>query len=287
MIKIVTESFSSPSDDDIRLMNLNVIPAVCNIDGKSFPDESGEESALLDSISDAQEVFSASPTATEYYNAFTKILSDGDEILCITASSHVCASYNNAQVAAKAAGAVVCGNVQGKDKISVFDSLSVAGGELLCIAYAYKKISQGATLCEVTSSLSQFIKQLKVFFTTSKYDNSSFEKRVHRKDHFATSPILGKRPCFTIDCGNMIYLGNIKSGYTEVNKIAEEFDCPEEIIINYSADLDYIDNVHKLLSEAFPNTEIKRRVISVSLSLNLGLATLGISCNNSKTFNNT
>lgn len=279
MVKIVTESFCSPSDDDVRLMNLYVIPAICTVDGNSFPDASGERTDLLKQISNAQASFSASPTATEYYNTFTKILSDGDEILCITASSHVCSSYNNAQIAAKAAGAIVYGSIEGKNKISIFDSLSIAGGELLCVMYAHTMIMNGASLNEVTDSLTKYANQLKVFFTTAKYDNTSFEKRVHRKDHFSTSPILGKRPCFTISNGNMIYLGNIKSGYTEVNKISEEFDCPKEIIINYSNDLGYIENVYKLLTETFPKSEIKKRIVSVSLSLNLGFATLGISCN--------
>lgn len=273
MIKIVTDSFSASNRQDLENLDLNFLLATCNLDGKTLPDSFDFKNDILN----IQQSYSTSPSATEYYNMFSKILADGDEILCITASSHICSAYSNATMAAKAAGAIYFGNTEGKERIYVLNSNSVAGGQLLALIKAKQLIETGFELKSVASELETFCGKIKTFFTTAKSDNPIFDKRIHRRDHFSPSPILGKRSCFTMENGCIRYLGTIKYGYTEVKKISEEFDNPSQIVINFSDDLNYIDSVCEYLNNFFPHANIIKRKIPLSLLLHLRNETLGIS----------
>ena len=273
MIKIVTDSFSALCRQDLENSDLNFLLATCNLDGKTFPDSHDFQYDVLN----IHHSYSTSPSATEYYNTFSKILMNGDDILCITASSQICSAYSNAKIAAKAAGAIYFGNTEGNEKIYVLNSNTVAGGQLLAIFKAKQLIEAGIDLKGIAFELEAFCGKIKTFFTTAKFDNPIFDKRIHRRDHFSPSPILGKRSCFTMDNGCIRYLGTIKYGYTEVKKISEEFDNPAQIVVNYSDDLNYIDSVYEYLNNFFPHANIIKRKIPLSLLIHLRNETLGIS----------
>jgi DegV family protein with EDD domain len=95
------------------------------------------------------------PSPAEYRDVFAKIAGAGNELVCITLSSQISKSFENASEAAKEFGG----------KVAVVDSKGASGQQTLLALYAVELSKGGATAAEIARKIDPRLLKAVTFFS--------------------------------------------------------------------------------------------------------------------------
>ena len=156
MIRIVVDSSSDYTLEEIKEKNLTLIPLSVTIDGTSYIEgqnlERNEFYEFLKSSEDVPKTSQPSPEA--FLNVFEAAKAAGDDVICILLSSSISGTYQNAFLAK---------TMTDYDRIHLIDSLSVASGLKLMADYALKLIDDGLTVEAIVKKIEDMKSRVHVF----------------------------------------------------------------------------------------------------------------------------
>ncbi len=156
MIRIVVDSSSDYTMEEIKEKNLTLIPLSVTIDGTSYIEgqnlERNEFYEFLKSSEDVPKTSQPSPEA--FLNVFEAAKAAGDDVICILLSSSISGTYQNAFLAK---------TMTDYDRIHLIDSLSVASGLKLMADYALKLIDDGLTVEAIVKKIEDMKSRVHVF----------------------------------------------------------------------------------------------------------------------------
>jgi len=162
-VKLVTDSTSDLSEDVIKQYDITVIPLYVNFGKSSFKDNIDikttelfrkvKETGLLPKTS--------APSVADFVTEFKRYIDQGVDILHISISSNISASFQNACTAAK----------QFPDgRIKIIDSLSLSSGIGILVMYAADFLQQGLDLEKTYQRVLSLIDKVRVEFIIDTLD---------------------------------------------------------------------------------------------------------------------
>ena len=145
-IKIVTDSTSDIEPARARELGVTVVPLFVVFGDRSYRDyvDLSRPEFYEKLKSEKTLPITSQPTAQMFEDAFQPLVEAGDEILCITISSHLSGTINAARAAAQHFPDA---------KIEIYDSQSAAGGLGMMVMRAAELASQGASMEQILADL--------------------------------------------------------------------------------------------------------------------------------------
>ncbi|MCI4463588.1 MAG: DegV family protein [Caldisericum sp.] len=162
MIKIVTDSTAYPTEDEIKAMDLTIVPLyVTSNKGiyKERVDISDEE--FYKRLREGEEFSRSQPSTNDFVEAYKPIIKRGDEIVSIHISSILSGTVNAANAAKE---------ILQTDKITVIDSKSSSVDQLYKVMKAHELIQKGATREEIEDEIEKMHPRVHGFFLPMNID---------------------------------------------------------------------------------------------------------------------
>ncbi|MQG87693.1 MAG: DegV family protein [SAR202 cluster bacterium] len=169
---IVTDSAAAITAELAQNIQLHVARMEITIDGVTFVDDGNP---VLDGFYERLKVSqinvtTSAPKPGEYLEKFRIAAENADDLLCITVSGRLSASYDSASVAAKIF------KERNVDKtVHVFDSQLAASSQALVVTEAVRLASNGLAICDVKKSIRCVSKKVRLvaMLDTLKYIHKS------------------------------------------------------------------------------------------------------------------
>jgi DegV family protein with EDD domain len=202
----------------------------------------------------------SAPPPGDYLKAYKKILEIFDEVLVITLSSKLSATYNSARQAKEL--------MPDPSKIIIFDSLQASASEGLLALKAARLINEGKKIEEILKVLEHFQEKVKLIgFLETTY----WVERIGRMNHWQATAFkflksFGIRPYIGIKKGKVGLIGfnfwtrnSFKAVFNQLKNEVKK-GGKVQVGINYT---DNIDTAHQLKEKI--EKDLKAEVVFISL----------------------
>jgi DegV family protein with EDD domain len=272
MVKVVTDSTSDLTHEIVSELGITVVPLYVHFGNQTYRDTVDittedfyrrlAESKVLPTTS--------SPSPGDFATAYDKLAGETDEIVTITISSKLSATYNAA--------------VEGKNlrqsqvRVEVIDSLSAIMGLGLIAISAAKAAGAGASLDEVVNTVRSSMRRVdfRIAFDTLEYLRRG--GRIGTAQAFLGS-MLHMNPVLTIKNGvteGVIRLRSRAKAIDYLCGFALAFPGVEEIGIEDATTPDEVETLVQQLSSRFPKERIYRMKVSPVIGTHVGPRVLGV-----------
>jgi len=215
-IRIITDSASDLTPSEAKELGVTLLPLSITFGDTTYLD--GTELSHDDFFKKLIETDEL-PTTSQlspytYEKSFSKILSSGDEILCITLSSKLSGCYQSACIAASEFD-------DEKSRISIIDSENACIGERILVERAVMLIKEGKNLKEVSSILEQ---EKKTICLIALLDTLEYLKKGGRISATAAvaGAILNIKPVIAINNGEVELKGKARGSKNGNNILKEQ-----------------------------------------------------------------
>lgn len=211
-IKIIVDSASDITKEEAKILGIEVIPMEITIGDELFLDgynlsttqfyEKLVESDVLPKTSQI--------TPYRYEQTYKKYVNDGHEVIVITLSSKLSATYNNALQASK----------KFNGKVKVVDSLNAAIGERLVVLLALDLVKQGKNIKEIVDTLDIMKHKINVIAVVDTLEYLKKGGRISKTAAFIGG-VLTIKPVVGIVEGKVKVLGKARGSKKAKNMLTE------------------------------------------------------------------
>lgn len=271
-VKIVTDSLSDIVSDIAGDLGVTVVPLYVRFGETVYRDrvEITTDEFYHRLVHDDVLPTTTQPSPGDFLDVFNKLAKETNEILVITVSSKLSGTYQSALQAKSM--------VEGKCRIEVIDSLTVAMGLGLMVISAVGAAQAGASLDELADSVRKTMSRshLIMFFDTLKYLAKG--GRIGKAQGFLGS-LLSVKPLLTVKDGEMAPLTRVRSraaGMDYLGKFVAGLPRIEGLAVEYTTTPDDADSLIERVSSVFPKERIYRSVISPVLGTYAGPDALAV-----------
>ena len=271
MIRILVDSTSDFTNDQLDQNNLAYIPMHINWDGTDY----------IDGITIQREEFyeklcssksfpkTSQPSPQDFLEEFEKAKEEKDELICLIFSSALSGAYQSACLAKQIAG---------YESVYIIDTRTATGGIQILVEEAQKMIAKGMKAEKIVESLEELKSKIKIYASV---DTLEYLKRGGRISKAVASigEIAKVKPLIHLNEAGEIVAISKSIGFKKViQKISEYTD---EMDPNYSAYSLYTmgtNNLKKLEDKLMErNVNIKSRVqIGSTIGAHVGPEAFGI-----------
>ena len=242
MIRVFVDSGSSIKEDEKSLYNVEVIPLIINLDGKSYQDgiDLSIDEFYKKLIDDNLFPKTSLPILPDLEKKVNKYIDDGDEVIIITISSKISGTYNAIRLL-----------FEDNDKVSVVDSLTAVGGIRLIVDEINRYRDQTREF--ILKKIEELIPRIKVVAVPETLHYLVKGGRLHKASGLVGN-ILNIKPLIGFVDGEVAVLrktvGLNKAKNAIINYlISNNCDLDHQIIPSYT----YQDNNLLSLIEMLPN----------------------------------
>ncbi len=272
MVKIVTDSTSDLTHEIASMLGITVVPLYVSLGGVTYRDnidlttddfyQKLGQSATLPTTS--------SPSPGSFTEVYDRLAAETDEILTITISSKLSASYKTA----------VAGREIRKSnaRVEIIDSLSAIAGLGLIVISAAKAAQAGQSLDEVINVTRSSMKRVefRIAFDTLEYLKRG--GRIGAAQAFLGS-MLKVNPILTIKDGVIEGVARPRSRTKAMDFLYDfvaSYAHIEEMVIEDANTPDDVETLLDRLSSIFPRESIYRMKVSPVIGTHVGPRVLGL-----------
>ncbi len=208
-IKIITDSACDLSKDDIRELDIEVVPLLVNINYKSYRDNVDITPEELNKIILESENF---PTTSQvnpdlFKEVYEKYLTKGYKIISI----HLSSKFSNT-----CQSALIAKDILNTTDIVIYDSLSVCGGLAMLVRQAANMVKKGCSLKEICSKIESSIPKIKSCVVINDLSNLVAAGRINKTmsifwKFLRVKPIIGIVGGEIVTLDSLIGVKNIPS----------------------------------------------------------------------------
>jgi len=273
VIKIVTDSTAYPTEDEIKAMDLTIVPLyVTSNKGiyKERVDISDEE--FYKRLREGEEFSRSQPSTNDFVEAYKPIIERGDEIVSIHISSILSGTVNAANAAKE---------ILQTDKITVIDSKSSSVDQLYKVMKAHELIQKGATREEIKDEIEKMHPRVHGFFLPMNIDLLIKGGRIsHLQGKITTALRLYFLLYLNEGRIDLYKFGRTRNGSKEelikiVKEISQKRGGLERIDTVYSANYEEGEEFRQRVEKEF-GLPTKMYRIGPVLGTHLGLESVGI-----------
>jgi DegV family protein with EDD domain len=257
-VKIVTDTLSDITDELAKEWGLTVVPLYVRFGKQIYRDrvEITTEEFYRRLVNEPVLPSTTQPTPNDFAEVFKKLAQETDEILVIVVSSKLSGTYQSAAQAKE--------YLEGKCRIEIVDSLTVALAEGLVAISAAKAVRAGANLSEAARVARQASLRTHVayLFETLKYLAKG--GRIGKAQGLLGS-VLSVKPILTVKDGEMAPLTRVRSmsaGLDYLYNTVAGYKNMEELAVEHATTPDQADRLVERLGTIYPKERIYRAVIS-------------------------
>lgn len=271
-VKVVTDSLSDITAELADSLGVTIVPLTVLFGREAF----------LDRVTISTEEFyhrlmtedivptTTQPSPAAFADVYKKLAEDTDEILVITASSKLSGTYQSA------IGAIDL--LDGKSRIEVIDSQTVAMGHGLIVIAVAEAAQKGAGLDELIELANSALPRshFAVYFDTLQY--LARGGRIGRAQSLLGS-MLSVKQILTIKEGEISPLTRRRSQAAGVDYMFEfvtGFRNIEALAVEQSTLPDVANRLTERLASQYPNVTIRRSVVSPVLGVHAGPNALAV-----------
>ncbi len=265
-VKIVTDSLSDITSDLAGELGVIVVPLTVLFGHESYLDRvTITTDQFYDRlINDTIWPTTTQPTPAAFAEVYNELAKETDEILVVTLSSKLSGTYESAMNARNL--------IEGKCRIEVIDSKTVAGGLGLIIISAANAAKEGASLDQLIESVhsamnrSHFI----VYFDTLTYLAKG--GRIGKAKELLGS-VLSVKQILAIKDGELVPLTrkrSLSAGMDYLYSFVAGFSNIEGLGVEHTTTPEAADNLAKRLGSVFPEDKIFRSTVSPVLGVHGG-----------------
>lgn len=157
-IKIITDSTSDLTKEEIEKYDIEIVPITVTLDGEEFTNMDNEE--YIYRMREAKEFFTSQPAVGLFFEQYEKWTELGYTVISIHVASAVSGTYSTATSVAKEF-----------HDVHVFDSMTASRGIKYYIEDCYKLIQEGKSVEEIMAFLKEKQKKVFTYVTIDKLDN--------------------------------------------------------------------------------------------------------------------
>lgn len=207
-VKLITDSTSDLSDDLVKKHDIAVVPLYVNFNTQSFKDNVDiTPQELYRKVSQIGSLPSTSATTpTDFVNEFKKYIDNGMDIIHISISSKISASYQNACAAAEQFPA---------GRIRVIDSFNLSSGIGILVMVAADCIEGGLNLDETAKAVQNSVGKVDTEFIVDTVDYLYKGGRCSGLQMILSS-LLKIHPIIEVEDGSMHLAAKIRGGRQNV-----------------------------------------------------------------------
>ena len=273
MIRIIVDSSSDYTMEEIKEKNLTLIPLTVHIDGTSYIEgENLERNEFYELLKTCQEFPKTSQPSPE---AFLKVFEDakaaGDDVICILLSSALSGTCQSAHLAK---------NMVEYDRIHIIDSLSATAGTELMADYALKLVNEGYSAAEIVTKVEAMKSRVRIFAALDTLEYLYKGGRLS-KTSAAIGTLARLKPIITLNPeGKIDVVGKAIGKQKAISGIIEQcqkFECDPSFPIHliYSYDT---ENCEKLEAKLLKNDIFaqNRTAIGAIIGAHIGPGAFGV-----------
>ena len=270
MITIMVDSAAGISRQEAEELGAHYVPMTYTFGQKQYAErylgENGRFEPYIDKEDLQRKTSQASLSA--FIKAYEKQMAKGRQVLCITISSRLSGTYQNAVLAAQEVNA---------DRIKVLDSRNCAGGIYFLIVRAKQLIKEGKTIEEMLNLLIEERKNIHNIFTVNDMTNLRKSGRLGVVRQ-SVSTILNLRPILYLQQGSVYSDGTARGSNEQMKKLVDTVPVGVKNIVIHS----HFENFHQVQLQNMLRSklgdDLTVRVVSLGpvLTIHLGLTYLGV-----------
>jgi DegV family protein with EDD domain len=272
-VKIITDTLSDITSDLAGELGLTVVPLYVRFGDEIFRDRVEITTEEFYRRLVYEDIFPSTtqPTPHDFLTIYEELAGETDEILVIVVSGKLSGTYQSATQAREL--------YQGKCRINIIDSLSVAMGQGLIVIAAANAVKNGANLDEVTELARKAVTRshLVAYFDTLKYLAKG--GRIGKAQGLLGA-MLSVKPILTIKDGEMSPLTRVRSlsgGFDYLYSIVANSGKVEAMAVEHATTPGDADKLVERFSSIFPKDKIYRSVISPVVGTHAGPNALAVS----------
>ena len=257
-VKIITDSLSDITSDLAEELGITVVPLYVRFGEEVYRDriEITTEEFYRRLVHDAAFPSTTQPTPADFLGVYQKLAETADEILVVTLSKKLSGTYESALQATKL--------FEGKSRIEVIDSQTVAMGLGLIVIAAAKALQAGAKLDELADLVRGAMPRshLTAYFDTLKYLAKG--GRIGKAQGLMGA-MLSIKPILTVKDGEMSPVTKLRSraaGMDYLYNVVADFSNIEELAVEYCTTPDDADALVERLGSLYPKERIYKSTLS-------------------------
>ena len=276
-IAIVTDSTAGISQIEAKKYGIEVVPANLMYKGKIYRDGIDlDYQKAYEFLKDEEEPFSTSaPSAGDFLKAYRESALKSEEIICITLSSKLSATYDSARMAKE-----LFLKENSNFKLEVIDSTSATVSHTMLVFSAIKMSEEGKSFEEAVKTIESLRDKAKTFLVL---ETIRYLYRSGRIPQVASKigALLPFKPIIKVSEGKLHLFGMVSSKEKGVDKIITILkeniapDC-QQIGITHSNILKEAETLRDKVRQIFPSKEIFIIECSPAISYIAGPGALGI-----------
>lgn len=273
-MKLIADSCSDISFEDLKARDIDVIPLMITIDDTDYWDQvdisSGE---VLTAISDGKRPLTSQPNPEHFIEKFKPSVEAGEPVIYIAFSSELSGTYNSAVIARDE----MLEDFPDAD-ISVIDTKSASYGLGMIVEDASDDIKAGRSKDEVLANIETNVKSIRHLFTVSDLDYLSKGGRLSKGQAFLGG-LLNIKPLLHVEDGKLVPLEKhrgLKKVFSSMMKhIVEDNASGSAHITHSDAEKEAEQLKEKILSDT-DITDVTISMIGPTISSHTGNGTIAL-----------
>ncbi|MFC5463348.1 DegV family protein [Lederbergia graminis] len=212
-IKIVTDSTCDLSPEEIKSLNIHVIPLSISIEGETYLDRVDiTPSQFIEKMNQSTQLPKTSqPAVGEFLKLYDELGEDDSEILSIHLAGKLSGTVESARSAAE----------MSKTKVTVIDSEYIAKALSFQVKEAVKMVNEKLTISEIINKLKDVRANTKLYVVLDTLDNLVKGGRIGRGKAFIGS-LLNIKPIAMLNEGEYTPVGKVRSQTQAINFIMKQ-----------------------------------------------------------------
>mgnify|MGYP001050635871 CR=1 FL=1 len=253
-IVIMTDSTSDLPASFVEANEISIIPLYVNFKDTAYRDGVDIEPAQLYQIVSETDVFpkTASPSPSDFLQAFTPAIDAGHDVLYIGLSSRLSSTIQNARIAASEFG---------DHRIEIIDSLNLSAGIGLLVMKAVQLNQEGSLgLKDLADKIRMLVPKVRTFFAVDTLEYLHGGGRCSALENLVGS-MLRIRPILQVVDGQIIVNRKVRGkrekllqemlGILDANRIR-----PELVMVNHSMCPEMADALTHHIQQLMPNAQV-------------------------------
>lgn len=276
-IGIVTDSIASISKEDAENYQIQVVPVNLLFEGKIYKDglDLTAEKAYEILEKNPEELTTSAPSAGDFLSAYRQAALQADQIICLTVSQHISATFDSARMAKG-----LFENEAPEKKLEVIDTQTATVGQTLLVLAVARAIKEGKSFEEAIELVKNLRKKIRTFLLL---ETIRYIHRTGRIPEIASKigGILPFKPIIEVSGGKLGFGGMTNSKEKSVEKILnvlKESLNPDyqEVGITHANALQEAETLKEKIKSLFPQSNIFITICSPIIGYGTGPGLLGI-----------
>lgn len=263
MIKIVTDSTCSPSEDYNLVNNITINPLRILFENEEFIESEKLNETIYKKMEETKEIPKTSqPSLESYINIFNDIIKNGDEAIVYTLSQNLSGTYNCACLARE--------NCDDPSKIHVFDTQCIGQTAIGYIYETVEMIKQGKSVKQIFEYIEKLQENSAISFIPESFENLKKNGRIGGVKAIIAS-LLKIKPILIFKKGKLAVSKKVIGLNRAMNEIISEVPkTTKRLFIIKAGILEYFEKFKEKVISSFKTIPIEIGMVSPVVGAHVG-----------------